>query len=128
MRSRLTFLAIGIAILLGSGQTARPRQHTTLSLTERIAYQYAIEEIYWRHRIWPKENPGAKPALDEVMSRADIERKVEDYLRESELVTKQRGSPITSSELQEEIDRIASHTKDPEVLRELFAALGDDPL
>jgi hypothetical protein len=27
----------------------------TLTLEERVAYQRAIEQIYWRHRIWPKE-------------------------------------------------------------------------
>ena len=29
----------------------------TLTLEERVAYQRAIEEVYWRHRIWPKEQP-----------------------------------------------------------------------
>src|SRR5437870_13033258 len=27
----------------------------TLTFEERVAYQRAIEEVYWRHRIWPKE-------------------------------------------------------------------------
>jgi hypothetical protein len=27
----------------------------TLTFAERVAYQRAIEEVYWRHRIWPKE-------------------------------------------------------------------------
>jgi len=31
--------------------------HRTLTFTDRVAYQRAIEEVYWRHRIWPKENP-----------------------------------------------------------------------
>src|SRR5207253_5684659 len=35
--------------------------------------------------------------------------------------------PITSEQLQAEIDRMAQHTKQPEVLRELFQSLGDDP-
>ena len=26
-----------------------------LTFAERVAYQRAIEEVYWRHRIWPKE-------------------------------------------------------------------------
>jgi hypothetical protein len=62
-----------------------------------------------------------------VISHAQLEEKVEDYLRKSQLVTEQRGSPITASELQAEMDRMASHTRQPEVLRELFAALGNDP-
>ena len=60
-----------------------------LTFAERVAYQYAIEEIYWRHRIWPKENPKPKPSLDEVMSRAQIEKKVKDYLRNSQRLADQ---------------------------------------
>jgi N-acetylneuraminic acid mutarotase len=98
-----------------------------LTLAERVGYQYAIEEIYWRHRIWPKDNPGPKPPVDAVISREQIEKKVTDYLRKSQFVTDQRGSPISASELQAEIDRIAQHTKRPEMLRELFEALGNNP-
>src|SRR4029077_7762456 len=69
-----------------------------LTFADRVAYQYAIEEIYWRHRIWPIENSRSKPSLDEVMSRTQIERKVEDYLRNSQaLATWQR--PISAQQL-----------------------------
>src|SRR6478735_85947 len=56
----------------------------TLTFAERVAYQQAIEDVYWRHRIWPKERPDAKPSLDAVMSQAQIESKVQDYLRNSQ--------------------------------------------
>src|SRR5438128_3392558 len=70
---------------LTSLKEAKPAQHrTTLTLLDRVAYQRAIEEVYWRHRIWPKENVAPKPPLDEVMSQAQIEKKVEDYLRNSQ--------------------------------------------
>src|SRR5215831_4020935 len=72
----------------------------TLTAAERVFYQYAIEEVYWRHRIWPKENPGPKPPLDAVISRRQIEEKVEDYLRKSQLAANERGSAITAIELQ----------------------------
>ena len=32
-----------------------------LTFEERVSYQRAIEEVYWRHRIWPKENSRPKP-------------------------------------------------------------------
>ena len=99
-----------------------------LTFAERVAYQRAIEEVYWRHRIWPKESSKPKPPMDAVISHTQLEEKVEDYLRKSELVTAQRGMPIAAVELQTEIDRMANHSKQPEVLRELFAALGNDPL
>jgi hypothetical protein len=52
-----------------------------LTFAERVAYQRAIEEVYWRHRIWPRnggERPDPKPSLDAVMSRAQLEKKVAD--------------------------------------------------
>ena len=45
-----------------------------LTFAERVAYQRAIEEVYWRHRIWPKERPDPKPSLDAVMSQAQIRK------------------------------------------------------
>ena len=100
----------------------------TLAFAERVAYQRAIEEVYWRHRIWPKARPDPKPSLDAVMSQAQLERKVEDYLRNSQALEDYWQKPITAEQLQAEMDRMAKHTRQPEVLRELFAVLGDDPL
>src|SRR6266403_4578135 len=98
-----------------------------LTLAERVAYQRAIEEVYWRHRIWPKERPEAKPSLDAVMSQAQLEKKVADYVRNSQALEDYWQRPITAEQLQAEMDRMAQHTKKPEVLRELFDALGNDP-
>src|SRR5262245_12668526 len=99
----------------------------TLSFADRVTYQRAIEEVYWRHRIWPKERPDRKPSLDAVMSQATIEQKVQDYLCHSELLEQEWQKPITPEQLQAEMDRMAQHTKQPEMLRELFAVLGNDP-
>src|SRR6476661_7078295 len=99
----------------------------TLTFAERVAYQRAIEEVYWGHRLWPKENSKPKRSLDEVMSAPQTERKVEDYLRDAQTVEDYWQRPITPDQLQAEMERIASHTKQPRVLRELFAALGNDP-
>src|SRR5882757_3475307 len=100
---------------------------TTLTFADRVAYQRAVEEVYWLHRIWPKENPRPKPSLDEVMSQEQIQQKVQEYLRNSQLLADQWQRPITPEQLQAEINRMASHTRQPEVLRALFAALGRDP-
>jgi hypothetical protein len=99
----------------------------TLTFAERVAYQRAIEDIYWRHRIWPKERPDPKPSLDAVISQAQLEKKVTDYLRKSQALEDYWQRPITADQLQAEMDRMAERTKQLEVLRELFAALGDDP-
>ncbi len=102
-------------------------QTKTLTFADRVAYQRAIEEVYWRHRIWPKERPDPKPALDAVISQAQLEEKVEDYLYYSQVLEDYWQRPITADQLQAEMERMASHTKQPEVLREIFEALGNDP-
>ena len=99
----------------------------TLTFAERVAYQRAIEDVYWRHRIWPKERPDPKPSLDAVMTQTQLEKKVTDYLRKSQALEDFWQRPITAKQLQAEMDRMAKHTRQPEVLRELFEALGNDP-
>jgi N-acetylneuraminic acid mutarotase len=117
----------GLGLAFPSGEAPEKVSGRTLTFAERVAYQRAIEEVHWRYRIWPKANPGAKPPLDAVISRAQIEKKVTDYLRKSQFVMDKQGLPISASELQAEMDRMATHSKRPDVLRELFAALGNDP-
>src|SRR6266404_6874420 len=99
----------------------------TLSFAERVVYQRAIEDVYWRHRIWPKERTDPKPSLDAVMSQAQLENKVTDYLRKSQALEDYWQRPLTAGQLQAEMDRMAQQTKQPEVLQELFDALGNDP-
>ncbi len=103
------------------------QRNSTLTFADRAAYQRAIEEVYWQHRIWLKENTSPKPPLDKVMSQAEIEKKVEDYLRNSHALKNHWQRPITAEQLQAEMDHMAQHTRKPEVLRELFEALGNDP-
>jgi N-acetylneuraminic acid mutarotase len=61
------------------------------------------------------------------MSQAQLEKKVRDYLQKSQELEDSWQRPITAEQLQAEMDRMAQHTRQPEVLRELFAALGNDP-
>jgi hypothetical protein len=103
------------------------RQNLGLSFADRVAYQTAIEDVYWRHRIWPNTNAGPKPSLDRVMSQGQIEKKVEDYLGNSQTLEDDWQRPITADQLQAEMERMASNTKQPEVLQGLFEALGNDP-
>jgi N-acetylneuraminic acid mutarotase len=136
LRALIAFLVYGSAAcsilsgaLLGFLCSEAPAKSSqrTLTFAQRVACQYAIEEVYWRHRIWPQDNPDPKPSLDAVMSQAQLERKVADYLRDSQALDDYWQRPITADDLQAEMDRMAKHTRQPEVLRELFTALGDDP-
>src|SRR5439155_23700960 len=106
---------------------ANARQSRSLSFADRVAYQRAIEEVYWPHRTWPKERPDPKPSLDAVMSQAQLEKKVAEYLRNSQALEDSWQRPLTAAQLQTEMERMARRTKQPEMLRELFEALGNDP-
>src|ERR1043166_332383 len=61
------------------------------------------------------------------MSQAQLENKVADYQRKSQALEVSWHRPITAEQLQAEMDRMAKHTRQPEMLRELFGALGNDP-
>jgi len=101
----------------------------TLTFEERVSYQRAVEEVYWRHRIWPRdrgEGPDPKPSLDAVMSQAQLEKKVAEYLRNSQALEDYWQRPITAEQLQAEMDRMAQHTQQPEVLQALFEAQRND--
>ena len=119
LRRLLTTVVCGASILTGTlfaffrSDTPNGAHPAGAGLTfaERVAYQRAIEEVYWRHRIWPKERPDPKPSLDAVMSQAAIEQKVQDYLRNSELLEDYWQKPITPEQLQAEMERMAQHTQ-----------------
>ena len=129
IRGSFYLLLLVAATLLAFFPLKAPAKSEQRSLTfaQRVAYQRAMEEVYWQHRIWPQANAIPKPSLDKVMSQTQIEKKVEDYLRDSRALEDYWQRPITPGQLQAEMERIASHTKQPGVLRELFDALGNDP-
>src|SRR4029079_2470809 len=127
-------LCAAVAGLTSSGTLLALSQHDTpgkaqrtLTFEERVSYQRAIEEVYWRHRICPKERFDPKPSIDDVISQAQLEEKVRDYLRSSQALADDGQRPITTEQLQAEMDRMAQNTRQPEVLQELFEALGNDP-
>jgi N-acetylneuraminic acid mutarotase len=135
-RGMITLLVVGAAACSLLTGTLLPFLHADgpatisqrkLTFEERVAYQRAIEDVYWRHRIWPKERRDPKPSLDAGMSQAQLEKKVAEYLRNSQALEDYWQRPITAEQLQAEMDRMAQHTNQPEVLLEVFAALGNDP-
>jgi hypothetical protein len=60
------------------------------------------------------------------MSAQQIEKKVEDYLLDSRALGDYWQRVIAPEQLQAEMERMARDTKQPEVLRELFEAFGND--
>ncbi len=99
----------------------------TLSFDERVDCQAAVEQVYDRHRIWPKDNPGPKPAFAVAVPHAVLVKKAEDALAMSVALAERYRTPVTAAELQAELDRMAKESEAPVMLREIFAALGNDP-
>jgi len=87
----------------------------------------AIEAIRWSHRLWPAGNPGPKPALDQVLPPGTFSARADDQARRLTALRTLWGRSISEREVQAELDRMARDTHAPEVLRGMFAALGDDP-
>lgn len=98
-----------------------------LTLKDRVRFQRAIEEVNWRHRIWPKENKTSKPSLKQFLSESLLQEKVQDYLKKSNVLEQYWQRPILAEELQAEIDRMVRQSKRPDMLAELFSTLGNDP-
>ncbi len=99
----------------------------TMTFEERVDCRAAVENVYWAHRVWPAENRTPKPPRELVLPRAAIARQVADSLRYETALERVWGRGITPPELQAELDRQARDTRDPEMLRDLRAALGNDP-
>src|SRR5262249_49558441 len=102
---------VGFTSAIPGRVVGRATQTKTLTFADRVAYQRAIEEVYCRHSIWPSANASAKPPLDKVLSQAQIEQKVQDYLRKAKALEEYWQKPIAPDQLQAELERMATHTK-----------------
>src|SRR5215471_9157711 len=69
-------IAIGFVVFFSRLEGSPKVSDRSLTFEERVAYQRAIEDVYWRHRIWPKQRPDPKPRLDQVMTQSQLEQKV----------------------------------------------------
>lgn len=120
----LALATVFVAFILSRPVESAP---PALTMAERATYLQAVEEVFWRHRIWPAENRGTRPALSNVVPGEVFAARAEESLRLSNAIETLWGEPITGEMLQAELNRMAAETRQPEVLRELFAALGNDP-
>ncbi len=82
----------------------------------------AIERVYYQHRL------GDKLPFAEALPRETLERLVRDDLRKEAALKKVFGDEVTAAMLEAEVRRINSTTRAPEILAELQAALGNDPV
>jgi N-acetylneuraminic acid mutarotase len=92
-----------------------------LSFEERVDAQRAIERVYYSHQI------GTTRPFDEAVPESLLEKKVHDYLKKSAALERFWNTPVTGEALHRELERITRETRLPERLREIYAALGQDP-
>src|SRR4051812_11824071 len=96
IRGAFYLLLLPAVFVIPFALAQRTVSNKTLTFGERVAYQRAIEEVYWRHRIWPKQRRDPKPSVDAVMSQAKLENEVTDYLRKSRALEDYWQRPITA--------------------------------
>lgn len=91
------------------------------NLAVLIADRTAVERVYHGHRT------GEKAAFDQAVPPSLIRDLVEQELRKEEVLKKVYSVEITALMVEDEVQRIRTTTRAPEVLEEISAALGHDP-
>ncbi|HNG96534.1 MAG TPA: hypothetical protein PLB32_27270, partial [Acidobacteriota bacterium] len=115
-----------LALMTGSAAQSTP-QARQLTIEDRVRCQRAIEQVYWNHRVWPDENQLPKPSFSEVMPDSMLREQVETTLRQSNALEQYWQRPITGEQLQAELTRIFTDSKDTTVLAEISTQLNHDP-
>jgi len=118
---RSALLLVLILVSLGLSDAAPPSRRN-LTFAERVAAQEAIERVYHAHQI------GATVPFEQAVPMEMIEAKVRAYLKRSVALERYWGTRITGTLLFAEAERMARSSLMPERLREVHAALDDDPL
>ena len=114
-------LAVLLLALAALGSSAVAAEQRTLTLEERVAAQEAIERVYYSHQI------GATKPFEEAVPRELLETKVRTYLKQSVALELFWRTPVTGEMLRAELQRIASNSRSPERVQDVYAALGNDP-
>jgi len=117
----------GVVVILALSVPAPSAYGARPQLDRQEDCRRAIEEVYWRHRVWPADNPAPKPTLDEALPEVEVRARVERTFRLSQALDAYWKRPVTPAQLQRELDRMARESRDPARFRELLAAVGNDP-
>jgi hypothetical protein len=110
MKPWLLFLLIGCSTTWADDLTALVRDRA------------AIERVYYNHRL------GQKPPFEETLPPATLESLARQDLKKAAVLRKTYGVTITPAMLDAEVQRISTTTRAPEMLAEIKAALGNDPV
>src|SRR5439155_15696447 len=113
---RRLVLAIWVLLCLHTGRS----QARELTFEDRVKAQGAIERVYYSHQI------GVTLPFERAVTRELLEKKVHEYMGESEALESFWHTPVTGASLRREAERIARGTRMPKRLLELYAALHYD--
>lgn len=120
-----SFFVLLIVLLNSTLPVQVSRASQAFSFDSRIAYQRALDAVTWKYTLFPSQND--KPTLAHVLPPEISQRRVEDSLRESNALADLWSRPLTPEQLQAEMLRIAQQTRQPDLLREQWQALNNDP-
>ena len=84
--------------------------------------QEALERVYWSHR-----SPDPEDLVRAGSPQALLRQRAEDTELKTAALRSFWQVTVSPQQVQAELDRMAAHSQSPARLRELFAALGNDP-
>lgn len=87
-----------------------------------------LDELKWTYNLWPKENKTPKPTFSEIVNPELIRYSILENLKMEAVLLDTFNFEVTPEMLQHDLDRMASNTKDPKRLKELFAVLNNDSM
>ena len=121
-RSRTPTLYLALIIGSATGATVVQAAPSALGIDDRVRCQAAIERVYWSHR-----SSGQEVSFAQAVSPALLRQRAEDALLKTAALRHFWQVTVAPQQVQAELDRMAAHSQSPARLRELFAALGNDP-
>jgi len=113
---------LAAVLVFGVVATAQAAAPAGLGAEDRIRCQEAVERVRWSHR-----TGGEERSFAQAVPAAVVRQRAEDAVLETSALRRFWSVEITPEQLQAELDRMAARSQAPGRLRELFAALGDDP-
>jgi hypothetical protein len=108
------------ALAFVAGALAHHAAADTGGVDDLMADRAAVERIYYNHRM------GEKPAFEQALPKAALEKLVREDQHKESALKKVYGVEVTPAMLEAEVKRINSTTRAPETLAELKQALGND--
>jgi hypothetical protein len=126
MRPLAVVIALPVIGLLWAAALLWPinASERALSFEERVAYERRVQAVYFRYRTGSARTDRT---FDQVLPRSVSEARIDEILRRSAALETIFDTRITPEMLQDEVRRMSRETRRPDRLRELYAALDDDP-